>query len=88
MLLPLSFYLPLELSVSNQVAKMGSYVSAVRCRSDYGADVPCLSNFNTSNGTLFAGNYDKGNVPPNPDIAGIGVSILRHRSNYCSLICP
>lgn len=68
---------------------MGSYVSAVRCRSDYGADVACLSNFNTTKGTLYAGNYEKGDVPPNPDIAGIGVSTFRRRSNYyCSLICP
>lgn len=40
---------------------MGSYVSVVRCRSDYGMNITC-------NGTVT-----KGTVPPNPDVAGIGV---------------
>lgn len=42
---------------------MGSYVSVVRCRSDYGMNITC-------NGTVI---NLKGTVPPNPDVAGIGV---------------
>lgn len=55
---------------------MGSYISMVRCQSDYGVHVICNnSNFNITNGDeLRAGDYSFGTVPPNPDVAGIGVS--------------
>lgn len=55
---------------------MGSYISAPKCQSDYKVQINCSHNFNkTISNTFFAGNYTMGSVPPNPDIAGVGVGI-------------
>lgn len=61
---------------------MGSYVSVARCQSDYGVNVTCTGNFDVENGTLMAGNYSQGAVPPNLDVAGIGVSVLLHSFSF------
>lgn len=56
---------------------MGSYVSVLRCESHYGLNITCDGNFNATkeNNTLFAGDYPKGAVPGDPDVAGVGVSV-------------
>jgi len=53
---------------------MGAYVSIDECRSHYNKTVVCDFNFTSTPPNV--GGHDKGQVPPDADIAGIGVRLL------------
>ena len=53
---------------------MGAYVSKDHCKTHYNITIRCHSDFNEPG--LFASDYGKGQVPADPDVAGIGVSVF------------
>lgn len=71
----LSSYLSCNLAAQGRLAKMGSYVSVGRCMSDYGVNMTSICN----------GTVTRGTVPPNPDVAGIGVRFFSRKDGHMTI---
>lgn len=54
---------------------MGASISIAQCKSHYNTTVDCSVTPNDSGGFQTIAGYERGEVPPEPDIAGIGVRI-------------
>lgn len=61
---------------------MGASISTEQCKSHYNTTVDCNVTTNGSGGFQTIAGYERGEVPPEPDIAGIGVRITATNCSF------
>lgn len=64
---------------------MGAYVSTQECRRQFNIKVDCGFDFNSTKEKNYIGSHQYGEVPADPDVAGIGVSRHCHQISSSSL---